>query len=50
MTKKRRYLSVGRSLVTGGVVGLAHRHHGRVDPLDLSAFAVALEAHDPVRT
>ena len=50
MSRKRRYLSVGRSLVTGGVVGLAHRHHGRVDPLDLSAFAVALEAHDPVRT
>jgi amidase len=48
--KKRGYLSVGRSLVTGAVVGLTQRHPGRLDPLDLSAFTVALEARDPART
>jgi amidase len=50
VSEKRGYLSVGRSLVTGAVVGLTQRHPGRLDPLDLSAFAVALDARDPART
>ena len=49
VSKKRDYLSVGRSLVTGTVVGLTQRHPGRLDPLDLSAFTVALDARDPAR-
>jgi amidase len=50
VSKKRDYLSVGRSLVTGAVVGLTRRHPERLDPLDISAFTVALDARDPART
>jgi amidase len=48
--KTRGYLSVGRSLVTGAVVGLTQRHPGRLDALDLSAFTLVLDARDPART
>ncbi|HSO03580.1 MAG TPA: hypothetical protein VLQ92_03790, partial [Candidatus Limnocylindrales bacterium] len=50
MSTRRGYLSVGRSLVTGAVVGLTRRNPGRRDPLDLSAFTLALDARDPART
>ncbi len=44
------FLAMGRSLVTGAVVGLTQRDPGRLEPLDLSAFTDALEGRDPSRS
>jgi amidase len=41
---------MGRSLVTGAVVGVSQRHPRRLDPLDLSAYLEELDERDPVRT
>lgn len=49
VSRKRSYLSVGRSLVTGALVGLTQRHPQRLEPLDLSAFATSSDAPDLAR-
>lgn len=47
MPEVSRYLGVGRSLATGGVLGLRRREVGRLAPLDLTPALSALEGAGP---